>query len=170
MIVRHLLALLMFTLGQSGQAAEPVPENLMKATYLYNFAVFTEWPAHTGDTFNLCVLGQDTYGLALDSIEGKKVNGQRILVTRLSNLSAIRSCQLLFVSEQQMPNMKHILDTLNNAPVLTVTDTATSSQSGAMIALSLEDRHLTFEVNLEQVRRSQLTISSKMLQLAKKTR
>src|SRR5467141_116362 len=44
----------------------------VKATYLYNFARFVEWPttaaAAKSDSFPICVLGQDPFGPALDTI------------------------------------------------------------------------------------------------------
>lgn len=140
----------------------------MKATYLYNFAVFTEWPTVTGDTFNLCVLGQDNFGQALNKIEGKNINGRRLSVFRLSTLHNVKSCHMLFVSEHDAPRMPRILEELGDAPVLTVTDTPV--QSGTMIAISLDGRRLTFDVNAEAAKRSRLNISSKLLQLAKNTR
>lgn len=166
--MKRLLVILGAALCQVSLADEPVPEYVMKATYLYNFAVFTEWPSASGDTFNLCVLGQDNFGRALNRIEGKSINGRRLAVARLSTLHNIKSCHMLFVTEHETPNMRKILDELGDAPVLTVTDTPV--QPGAMIVISLDGRRLTFDVNIEMARHSRLNISSKLMQLARSAR
>ncbi len=153
-----------------GLAADPVPEYAMKATYLYNFAIFTEWPTSSSDTFNLCILGQDNFGPALNGIEGKKVHGSRLAIARLSSLHNLKSCQILFIGEQEAANMRKILDMLGDAPVLTVTDAAAQTASGAIIRLSLDGQRLAFDINAEAAHRSQLHISSKLLQLAKNLR
>jgi len=48
-------------------AQQPKPsEYQVKATYLYNFGRFVKWPetvpAGKGDSFSVCVLGQDPFG------------------------------------------------------------------------------------------------------------
>ena len=54
------------------QAQQPkVSEYQVKATYLYNFGRFVHWSpnatATKGDSFSICVLGQDPFGPTLDS-------------------------------------------------------------------------------------------------------
>ena len=65
---RILLALLCLGLLTYAPAAksDDLPEYRLKAAFLYNFAVFTEWPADVGSTLNLCVYGQDPFGEDLD--------------------------------------------------------------------------------------------------------
>ena len=164
---KRLLMLFALVFSLPSLAAEPISEYAMKATYLYNFAVFTEWPSG-GETLNLCLIGQDRFGSALGRIEGKNVNGRRLSVARLSTVHNIKSCHILFVSEDEVLNMRSILDEVGELPVLIVTDTPV--QSGAMIVVAAEGQRLTFDINNELAKRARLNISSKLLQLAKNVR
>lgn len=148
--------------------AEPVPEYDLKATYLYNFALFTEWPAgNAGDgSFRLCVLGKDPFGPALRRIEGKLVGGRPIAVARLTTLSAIRQCQLLFVTEREAENMSRIFAELGEASVLTVTDVPAGPP--AAITLAVDNQRLVFDVALPRAQAASLVLSSKLLKLARR--
>lgn len=165
--MRILLSLLIAWFSLTAHA-DPVGEYDMKASYLYNFAAFTEWPDSERATFNLCTLGDDNLGLALLRFEGKRIAGLRVAVARLSSLAAIRKCQLLFVGEREVINLPRIVAELGDEPVLTVTDTPALPQVG--IVLSLENRRLVFDVNFEQCRRLNLRPSSTLLRLARSIR
>lgn len=160
---------LLFILGvlcsQAGPADDAIPEYEMKATFLYNFAVFTEWPPDGGDTLNLCLLGQDRFGHALDNIEGKNINGRRLAVSRLSSLSNVGKCHVLFISDIEAARVRNMMDEVSGLPMLTVTDNA--RLPGAMIVIVPEGRRLTFDVNIDAIRRTRLSISSKLLRLAR---
>lgn len=149
--------------------APAVPEYVMKATYLYNFMLFTEWPnaepPNPQDGLTLCVLGQDSFGEALSHLEGKNVNGRRLSISRLNGLTGIKKCHLLFITEQEAPNMQSIQKHLADAPVLTVADTPVAT--GAAILLSLEGKRLVFDVNMQRAKKVGITLSSKVLQLAR---
>lgn len=148
--------------------ADPVGEYDMKATYLYNFAAFTEWPESERATFNLCTLGDENIGQALLRFEGKRIGGMRVAVARLSSLAAIRKCQLLYVGEREAVNLPRIVAELGEEPVLTVTDLPLLPQVG--IVLALENQRLVFDVNFEQCRRLNLRPSSTLLRLARTVR
>lgn len=156
-------------LAMAGARAEPIPEYTMKATYLFNFMVFSQWPAAsmTDDSIRLCVLGGDPFGSALDALEGKSINGRRLAVQRLRGYARLRDCQLLFVPESEAPNMESVLQALGEAPVLTVSDHP--SVQGCGIQMGLEGKRLVFDVNVGRVRRTGVAVSSKVLQLARST-
>jgi len=162
-------SLAMALLGGPPAHGQAVPEYAMKATYLYNFMVFAEWPsqeAHgAAESLQLCVFGPDNFGTALNSLEGKNVNGRKLAVQRASSLASLRKCHLLFVTEREAPNMAAIQQVLGEAPVLTVADSPLAS--GAAILLSLDGRRLVFDVNLQRIRKAGITLSSKVLQLAR---
>lgn len=145
--------------------ADPVAEYDMKATYLYNFAAYTEWPESDRYSFNLCTLGDENLAQAMRRFEGKRIGKQRLMVARLSSLGAIRNCQLLFVGEREAVNLPRIAAELGDEPVLTVTDAALLPLVG--IVISLENQRLVFDVNFEQCRRLNLRPSSTLLRLAR---
>src|SRR5215216_5851997 len=61
-----LSGLLMFALPA---LADDPPEYRLKAAFLFNFALFTEWPAEVGGVINLCVDGTDPFGKEIDVLQ-----------------------------------------------------------------------------------------------------
>ena len=153
-----------------GVHAQPVPEYLLKASYLFNFMVYTQWtdPARVRpQTLHLCVLGQDNFGTALARLEEKTIDGANISVSRLNAMYGIKKCNLLFVTDREAGNLDAIYRYIGNAPILVVADTPAATDVG--ILLTLEGRRLVFDVNLARIKRSGLALSSKVLQFARST-
>src|SRR5437868_14025468 len=73
----------MFCWGANEPKRKPT-EFEVKAAYLYNFGKFVRWPANApvlGNTFPICILGDDQFGVLVDSIvEGESMNGMRLTV------------------------------------------------------------------------------------------
>src|SRR5713226_5601927 len=88
--------------GLSAQKSKP-KEYEVKATYLYNFARFVEWPATAAtaksDSFAICVLGQDPFGPALDTVvAGETIGGRGVLARRVLSPQDAVSCRVLYSS------------------------------------------------------------------------
>lgn len=147
--------------------AEPVPEYVMKATYLYNFALYTEWPASVGDTINVCVLGHEEFGSSLDMINGKQVNNLVLNVSRVSTTSNLKLCQMVFIGESELANAQKVIDILGDTPVLTVIEGPVPPHFGVIVSMIVEDRKLAFNINASAAKRAKLNISSKLLRLAR---
>jgi hypothetical protein len=168
--LRLLLCLMLPAALHSQASAEPVPEYTLKATYLFNFMVYTQWTEAGQDklqSLNLCVLGQDNFGTALNALEDKNINGAKLTVNRLSGMSGLKKCNLLFVTEREAGNLVAINRYIGDAPILVVADVPVASD--AAILLALDGKRLVFDVNMARVKRSGLSISSKVLQLARST-
>ena len=147
-----------------------VPEYALKAAFLYNFALFTTWPERYEKLLRLCVLGRDPFGTALDSLVGKDANGSRISVLRLRNLNeAVRSCQIIFVTDADVD--AYIAQTAGATPikgVLTIAEREGAARAGIMIELISENGKIGFEFNQMNAEKSGVTVSSKLLRLARK--
>jgi hypothetical protein len=149
------------------QTAAAVPEYTMKAAYLYNFALLTTLPdaAKADDAdFNLCVYGQDDFGAALDKLNGKDVNGQKVRVLRLDRAEDALRCQLIFIGDIDPQRALRLNNVLAKAPVLTVADDKWGKT--AMINLVPQNQRLTFTINASAARSAKLQLSSKLMRLA----
>lgn len=153
--------------GACAQTSQAIPEYTMKAAYLYNFALLTTWPtsAPTGP-FTLCLYGQDTFGPALEALNGKEVNGQTIQVRHIDRVENALQCRLIFINETNEGRVTQLVNKVGRAPILTVVDDGLARPAGAMISLAPENRRLTFEVNAHAIRQANLQVSSRLLQLA----
>ena len=153
-------------------AQKPKPNEFeVKATYLYNFARFVEWPstaaAAKNDSFAICVLGQDPFGAVLDSVvTGETIDGKAVLARRVMKPQDAVSCRVLYISSSEDGRLKEILAALDKAGVLTVSDIPQFSQRGGMIQFVEESSKIRFEVNLANAGAAGLTLSSELLKVA----
>lgn len=143
----------------------------LKAAYLFNFAQFAEWqagsPAARNDTFAICVLGQDPFGAALDAVvAGEIIAGKSVVARRVTKPQEAVNCRVLFISSSEESRLQEILETLDRACVLTVSDMPQFSRRGGMIQFVAERNKIRFEINLANAGVAGLTLSSELLKVA----
>jgi hypothetical protein len=150
---------------------KPSPEYLIKAAFLFNFAKFVEWPA---DAFkddlspiNLCILGTDPFGPALDTLKDKTIKGRPFKIKRANKVDDIEACHILFISASEKGNLKQILYALRNSHTLTVSEIEGFAQMGGIINFIIVNKKVHFEINLDAAEHSRLQMSSQLLKLAK---
>jgi len=163
---------LLFLNGSIVNAESPAsPEYLIKAAFLYNFTKFVEWPqeAFKDDLspINLCILGKDPFGEALNSIRDKRVRGRRLNIKHMNRIEEISECHILFVSASEKENLKPVLSSLKNSAILTVSEMEMFTQQGGIINFIVVENKIHFEINPNVARRCGLKISSQLLKLAK---
>lgn len=151
------------------------PEYLIKAAYLYNFALFVEWPpdAFVGNDgpLTIGIVGADPFGWAIDqTIENKRIGRRRIVVERLRTNQDSRHCQILFIAPSERGRVADIIHRLQGHPVLVVVDASDAGKPPGTVDFVVNDNKVGFVINLEAARRARLTISSKMLGLARSVR
>ena len=157
---------LMLLLIAPGASADELPEYRLKAAFLYNFALFTEWPADVGSTLTLCVVGIDPFGKELDALQGKAVGARSLALQRRDSQEPITGCQLLFVAQSAISSLPRLLDELRASPVLTVADSPDAARQGVMLNMAVAASKVTFEANLVTARAARLGLSAKLLRLA----
>lgn len=162
-----LLSLLLLSLAPRAWS-DGLPEYRLKAAFLYNFALFTEWPSEVGNTLNLCVYGEDPFGPEIDGLEGKAVGERRIVVHRPTSIESLKGCQVVFVASSAARSLPHVIASLHGAAVLTVAESPGAADQGAALNMSVVKGRTTFEANLEAARSAKLVLSSKLLRLATK--
>jgi hypothetical protein len=148
------------------------PEYVIKAAYLYNFAMFVEWPE---EAFNSAtspivvgVVGDDPFGSSLDrTVMNKRINNRPIVVERLRIDEDVRRCHILFVSPAESARIADLAQRVGRSSILIVGDEPDTVSRGGTIAFTVRDNKVGFEVNLAAARRARLTISSKLLNLAR---
>jgi hypothetical protein len=146
--------------------SDDLPEYRLKAAFLYNFALFTEWPADVGTTLNLCVYGKDPFGAELDALGGKVVGDRRLAVRRISSIEALGACQIVFIAGPSGDAISRVLAALRGATVLIIADVPGAAKQGVALNMSVVQNKITFEANLTAARAANLKLSSKLLSLA----
>ena len=143
-------------------------EYAVKAAFLYNFAKFTQWPqeAYAGAVINICVLGHDPFGPALDGIAGKRIQGREVAIRRIADIDDALACQVLFISRSEGVRLVRVLAGLQGRPILTVTDSGDAVPAVGMIQLRVIADKVRFQIDTEHATGAGLSFSSKLLSLA----
>jgi hypothetical protein len=167
------LALLPLAVGVWPTLAQTPLEIAVKATDLYKFAAFVEWPASAfagpAEPAVLCVTGDDPFGPVLDqAVRGQKVGDRPIVVMRLERVERGAPCTILFAAPSRRQPPAEVLDRLRGQPVLTVTDEAADPAARGMIDFVLREGRVRFRIDPRAAEHGGLVISSKLLSLAVK--
>ncbi len=99
-------------------------------------------------------------------LQGVDVNGRAVSVNNMSRLTNLTSCQVLFIHDLKRNVMAQVFQELKDSPVLTVGNGLDILDNGGMIGLDNEGGKVVIHIDLNQVNRSRLKISSRLLQLA----
>jgi hypothetical protein len=147
------------------------PEYKLKAVFLFNFVRFVEWPPRAFATSNspviIGVLGTDPFGKTLDqTVKGEIVNGHPVEVRRYKTVNEIKQCHVLFISASESARLSSIFDALKGRSILTVGDVNGFADKGGMVRFRKENNKIRFRINIEAAKAEDLSISSKLLQLA----
>lgn len=161
----HHLSLLILCFMSFMAVSEPVKERDMKAALLYNFAVFTTWPESPSFAFNICVFEEDRDNINQQLLTTKKINGKPVSFIVLKRIDALKDCQVLYSEEKKIDILK-ISTILPNHPVLSVVDATEKPSNKGIINIELVNNKFQFSINNEAAKRSNLSLSSKLLRLA----
>ena len=171
-VARRLVVLLLvcvFALTGRPEDASRVEYNV-KAAFLLNFTRFIEWPpeAFSSDTapFNVCILGENPFGAALEQIvRGETVKGHPLAVQVLPRPPEPKACQMLFVNASAKETARMLAEI--RPGVLTVGEGPGFLHEGGMIAFVVEDRRVRFDINQRAAANGSLVLSSKLLSVAR---
>ncbi len=149
--------------------ADAVPEQELKAAFVFNFTVFTEWPSDAlaaGASIGLCANASSPMIGALNNLNDKMVNGHRLAVRPYTTLASLRGCHVLVLDNRDRERWAQLRRELPGTHVLTVADERAGGE-GAIIALSVENQRVGFDIDMGAARGAQLNLSSKLLRLAR---
>jgi hypothetical protein len=157
----------------TGAAAQAPNEYTVKAAFLYNFALYTEWPPEAfrapETPLNICVLAADQSEDVLKAaLPGRRVKGREVVVRQLDGTGGVAGCHVLFMSASQTRRLGEVLEMIGSQPVLTVCDSAAAAERGCAIAFIVADSRVGFDINTASAAKARVVISSRVLALARK--
>jgi hypothetical protein len=161
-------------LGAGGNAQDSQPsEYQLKAVYLFNFAKFVEWPAAAFSAPSapliIGVIGKNPFGDFLENtVRGKALNGHPLAVREIRASNETTNCHILFISTSEQKRVPEILKSLQNAPILTVSEMDHFTETGGMINFVWVEKTIHFQINDAIAKNAGLKIGSKLLGLARK--
>ena len=165
------LLLLAFTLPLPSDAySAQTQESQLKAVFVLNFAKLTEWPEDLhadGAVFTIVIIGKEPSAAFTNMLKGKTVHGARVNIRYVEEVAEAKGAHLVYITASERHRLTGIFRELHKQNILTVSDIAGFCEAGGMIGLVPVQNRLGFEVNLASVRKTQLTVGSQLLKLAK---
>ncbi len=153
-------------------ASPQTTEHHVKAVFLYNLARFVSWPGlwmERSEYFTIGIVGNPPFGAIIDQVvTGERWRGKPMRVVFYDEAEdiSVRVCDVLYIGADQLRHFDDIKERLAGLPVLTVADTPGFLAMGGMVNLVRKQQRIGVGVNLQAVRYSELSISSKLLRLA----
>lgn len=149
------------------QAQQTANEDDVKLALVYKIARFVSWPDTDVDPFLLCVTGKSTYAAANARLAGRLIRERAIRIERIRADDPHRpACDALYISRESVVDTNSLLQDYNGKPVLTVSDTSDFATRGGMVGLTLRNKRVGIQINVDNYERVGLNINSQLLQLA----
>lgn len=142
-----------------------VSEAELKAAFIYNFALFTEWPQDSlagGQTLLVCATQDERQLVALRRLQGKTVAGHQIAVT--ASAGKTERCHVVLYD----PDARVLTAEAAAAGALTVCDGPQHACADAVVTLLREGDRIRFDVDTARAKARRLSLSSKLLRLARR--
>jgi hypothetical protein len=152
--------------------AQSAQEYDVKAVFLYNFATFVEWPPSAFSPqetfFVIGVIGDDPFGNTLENvINNERIGNRPMAVRRFNRIEDAGECHILFISRSETDRLDDIFGAIGGRPILTVADIPGFAEAGGMIGFANQGNRVRVIINGNVASRAQLSISSKLLRLAR---
>jgi hypothetical protein len=152
---------------------EDFNEYVVKAGFLYSFTKFIDWPEEkskikSNGKFNLCLFGENPFGNILKNLAKKrKFKGADLIVHENPPSDGLKKCHILFIPKPYGSFLRSLLEVIDKAPVLIVTeeDGLTNEGSGINFVIKGRKSKIRFQINRKAVEQGGLWISSELLKL-----
>ncbi|CAN7551865.1 YfiR family protein [Pseudoduganella sp. LjRoot289] len=163
------LAAVLWAGGARAGDGQADAEYKIKASYIYKFASYVDWPP--GDAgaapFVIGIVDADSLAEELKKLSATHPLKNRPVQIRMLAAGAVPAgLQLLYIGQRAARSARGMLDSVAAQPVLTVTESAGMLTSGSVINLLLVDERIRFEISLPHAEARQLKISARLLDVA----
>jgi len=151
------------------QSTTPI-EAQLKAVFLFNFAKYVTWrtpsAGNDGGDIRVCTTAKDAFFVMVQgALEGERIDGRPLVAVALDGLDDARSCHILYVGDANTPDARAWFGAVRNDDVLTVGDGMAVDEPA--IGFVRDQNRLRFDVNRASAARHHVTISAKLLRLAR---
>lgn len=171
-----LAAFLCIAAPPRASAAGELSQDAIKAGFLYNFAQYATWPGADGHDrpVTLCVERGKLDEKVFAGWNAGKMQGRRLRVvtlarpeTRPESGAALAGCDLLFIGRlDSIDGMVSLVELARGRHILLMSDADGFAASGGHIELYLDGSQFRFRINLDELKRTGIELSSKVLRLA----
>lgn len=158
----------------AGVPAHAADELDVKAAVVVNLLAFVDWPVHVVPQpqapLVLCVGAQQPLRAPLATLNGRVLRQWVLHVRELAPADAIASCHALLVDDGLLAARPALRRELRGAPLLSFADGEQAANTAVCIRLGVIDGRVAFSVDLGTARANGLSLSSRLLRLAREVR
>lgn len=172
-LLRNTLLIVTWALCWSGgaRADAAVDELDLKAAYVFNFIQFIDWPdndAVASRDWSICFSAFSPLKRSLSALEGKPARKGQPVRVRLLDIGALNKCRVVVFSNADVDSVLRALQALPSGHgILTIADEVTFANPEILVTLSHQDGRIVFGISANAASWAGLTVSSRLLRLAK---
>lgn len=156
-----------------GEKNDAIPlEYHVKAAYIFKFVQYVSGPMveKPDDIVIIGILDDKPTGRilfqALLPVNGKVINGKKIIVTHFQNLEQVESCHILFISQSSKTDVQVALRHAREMRALTIGESENFLALGGIINLIKVGGTIRYEINTQAAKATGFKIDTKLLRLA----
>ena len=141
----------------------------LETAYIFNFTQFTRWPADaTRSELTVCASAHSPLRNGLAALNGRAIGSLAWRFQPLSDKGQQGDCNVLVLSgpDDVTSGVREMF--ASDRPVLIVSEDATMMPGPVVIRLIEQDDHLRFDIDNTEASRRHLSLSSKLLSLARR--
>jgi hypothetical protein len=150
----------------------------VEAAFLYHFGKYVTWPdrafAAANEPLVIGVLGDDSVaeGLTRTISQSKLVQGRPVRIARGRTAAELARCHILFIGASEQSRLAQHFTALEQlrSTALTVGESEDFLGAGGAIRFVVENQKVRFDINAAAATQAGLSISSKLLSLARNAR
>jgi len=152
---------------KSSELYGQINEYEIKASFLFKFGKYTEWPKYDDDYFIITVIGKNPFADSLKKVASSKtMKEKKIKINYINSLTEIKNTHILFVPKTEKKSLNSIVNATQNKPILLVTEFCDAAVQGAHINFYLNDENkIRFEISKKNLKKSNLKVSSLLLDI-----
>jgi hypothetical protein len=166
------VAILLGVTPGAGKPSNETAEYPVKLAFIYQLALYVRWPSDSFATpttpLVVCVVGDDPFDPDLErELQSHSVDNHPIMVRKARRRDNLRTCHMVFVAAQESKQAAGVIGELKGAAILTIGESQGFAEQGGIVNFTVQQSKLHLEVNLDAARQTPLTISSRVLALAR---
>lgn len=141
-----------------------------KATFIYNFTKYFEWPESKSNEFNITILGTNP-GLIqylTEMSNTKMVGAKKIVVKNIQTISEATKPEILFILPDKSNALTEAVSKFKGKGTLIITEKTGLAKVGAAINFVIEENKINFELNKTSANKAGLTVGARIETMALK--
>lgn len=166
-----LLILLSFYLVSNGQSQSLAEDNtvaLVRANYLYQFAINNNWPKECkSGKFKVAVIGNlDLFEVMATKYGSKPIGSQTLEIIAQNEFRPDQNYHMIFLDKSRKSDLSRIVKAYKGSGTLIITNFDSALKEGSHINFRNLEGNIRFELNKTGMDESGITAGVKILQWA----